>query len=98
MDEVLRSEQGYVLVSIKEHKTATKEEFAKDKDVYLQTLVRQKQAETFALYMARLKEAAKNEIKIDEKYLADKMGTTKTDGGAPAPNTSPTEEEEDEGP
>jgi peptidyl-prolyl cis-trans isomerase D len=99
MDEVLKAEQGYVLVSVKEHKTATKEEFAKDKEVYLQTLVRQKQDEAFALYMARLKDAAKNEIKIDERYLADKLGTGKTaDGGTPAPGSAPAEEEEDEGP
>ncbi len=95
MDDVLKAEHDYVLVSLKDHKPATKEEFAKDKDVYLQTLVRQKQDEAFALYMTRLKEAAKNEIKIDEKYLAEKMGTARTaDGGAPAP----AEEEEEEGP
>ena len=37
------------------------------------------------------------QIRRFEKYLADKMGTTKSpDGGAPAP--SPVEEGEDEGP
>jgi len=94
MDDVMLAGQDFVLVSLKEHKTATKEEFAKDKEVYLQTLVRQKQDEAFALYMARLKDAAKNEIKVDEKYMAEKMGTAKTaDGGAP----TPTEEDEEEG-
>jgi parvulin-like peptidyl-prolyl isomerase len=96
MDDVLRSDGNYVLVSVKEHKTATKDEFAKDKEVYLQTLVRQKQDEAFALYMTRLKTAAKNEIKIDEVYLAGKMGTGKTADGGPAP--APTDEDEDEGP
>jgi peptidyl-prolyl cis-trans isomerase D len=96
MDDILRSEGNYVLVSVKEHKTATKDEFAKDKEVYLQTLVRQKQDEAFALYMTRLKTAAKNEIKIDEAYLASKMGTGKTADGGPAP--APTDEDEDEGP
>lgn len=97
MDDVLKSEVGYVLASLKEHKIATKDEFMKDKDVYLQTLVRQKQDETFALYMKRLKDAAKNEIKIDENYLAQKMGTAKAaDSGAPA--GAPAEDEEDEGP
>jgi peptidyl-prolyl cis-trans isomerase D len=91
MDEVLHADHDYVLVSLKDHKAATKDEFAKDKEVYLQTLVRQKQDEAFALYMDRRKEAAKGEIKVDEKYLADKMGTNKTDGGAPS------EEEEEEG-
>jgi len=95
MDDFVKSDQGYVLVSLKDHKIATKEEFAKDKDVYLQTLERQKQDEALALYISRLKETAKNEIKIDEKYLTGKQGTAKTnDGGAPAP----AEEEEEEGP
>jgi peptidyl-prolyl cis-trans isomerase D len=94
MDDVLKTDSGYVLVSLKDHKVATKEEFTKDKDVYLQTLIRQKQDEAFALYMERLKEAAKNEIKVDEAYMAEKMGTKKTDGGAPAPS----EEDEDQGP
>jgi len=97
MDDVQKTDRDYVLVSLKEHKTATKDEFAKDKEVYIQTLVRQKQDEAFALYMARLKEAAKTEIKVDEKYMADKMGTNRTnDGGAPAQPQG--EEEEDEGP
>jgi peptidyl-prolyl cis-trans isomerase D len=95
MDDVLKSDNDYVLVSLKAHKPATKEEFAKDKEIYLETLVRQKQDEAFALYMTRLKAAAKNEIKIDEAYLASKMGTAKSaDGGTP----TPAEEEEDEGP
>ena len=97
MDDIVKSSDGsYVLVSLKEHKTATKEEFAKDKEVYLQTLVRQKQDEAFGLYMARLKTAAKTEIKIDEVYLASKMGTSKTADGGTAP--APTEEDEDDGP
>jgi peptidyl-prolyl cis-trans isomerase D len=97
MDDIVKSSDGsYVLVSLKEHKTATKDEFAKDKEVYLQTLVRQKQDEAFGLYMTRLKAAAKTEIKIDEAYLASKLGTAKTaDGGTPA---APAEEDEDEGP
>jgi peptidyl-prolyl cis-trans isomerase D len=95
MDDVLKSDNDYVLVSLKAHKAATKDEFAKDKEAYIQTLVRQKQDEAFALYMARLKTAARNEIKIDEPYLAAKMGTAKTaDGGTPAPG----DEDEDEGP
>jgi peptidyl-prolyl cis-trans isomerase D len=95
MDEVLKAGEDYVLVALKDHKVATKDEFAKDKEVYLQTLVRQKEDEAFALYMKRLKDVAKSEIKIDEKYLADRMGTSKTaDGGT----TTPAEEEEEEGP
>ena len=49
-----------------------------------------KQAEALALYVKRLKDQARGDIKVDEKYMADKMGTQ--DGGA-AP--SPGEEEEE---
>jgi peptidyl-prolyl cis-trans isomerase D len=97
LDHVLQADHDYVLVSLKEHKTATKDEFAKDKEIYLQTLVKQKEDEAFSLYMKRLKDGASSEIKIDEKYLEAKLGTSKktTDGGAPAPSQ---EEEEEEGP
>ena len=99
-DQVLQNDEGFVLASLKEHKTATKEEFDKERDAYMQTLVARKQAEALAMYVKRLREDAKSksEIKIDEKYLAEKMGTGSskvTDGGAPV---APTEEEEEEGP
>jgi peptidyl-prolyl cis-trans isomerase D len=94
-DDVLKAGPDFVLVSLKEHKLATKDDFTKDKDAYLAGLTRLKEDEAFALYMSRLKELAKNEIKVDEKYMAEKMGTAKTaDGGVPQHS----EEDEDEGP
>jgi peptidyl-prolyl cis-trans isomerase D len=90
LPEVLRTDDGYVVVQLKQHKLATKEEFDKERDTYLSTLLAAKQAEALALYVMRLRETAKAEIKKDEKYLAEKM--PKTDGGAPF------EEDDDEGP
>jgi peptidyl-prolyl cis-trans isomerase D len=89
---VVKADDGFVLVQLRQHKTATKQEFDKDKETYLLTLLARKQAEALSLYVKRLKDQAKSEIKIDEKYLAEKTGTK--DGGAP---TGPGEEE-DEGP
>ena len=97
MDQRLPTDDGVVLVSLKEHKQATKEAFDKEKDTFLQGLVARKQAEALALYVKRLREASKAEIKIDEKYLAEKMGAGQksvTDGGAPI---APAEEDEEEG-
>ena len=88
--EPLKGDDGVVVVQLKQHKAATKEEFEKDKDTYVLTLMARKQAEALALYVKRLKDQARGDIKVDEKYMADKMGTQ--DGGA-AP--SPGEEEEE---
>jgi peptidyl-prolyl cis-trans isomerase D len=88
--EPLKGDDGVVVVQLKQHKAATKEEFEKDKETYVLTLMARKQAEALALYVKRLKDQARGDIKIDEKYMADKMGTQ--DGGA-AP--TPGEEEEE---
>jgi peptidyl-prolyl cis-trans isomerase D len=86
MSEPLRTDDGYAAVQLKEHKAATKEEFEKDRETYVQTLLAKKQAEALALYVKRLKETAKADIKIDETYTKEQA----KDGGAPS-------DEEDEG-
>ncbi len=90
--EAIKADDGFAVAMLKDHKIATKEEFDKDKETYLLTLVARKQAEALSLYVRRLKDQSKSEIKIDEKYLAEKTGTK--DGGTP----SGLGEDEDEGP
>ena len=82
MPEPVRTDDGFLVVQLKEHKSATKEDFAKDSDTYLQTLLAAKQAEALALYVKRLRDAAKADIKIDESYTVENKGGK--DGGAPA--------------
>jgi peptidyl-prolyl cis-trans isomerase D len=91
LGEPLKADDGVTVVQLKQHKTATKEEFEKDKDTYVLTLMARKQAEALSLYVKRLRDQAKSDIKVDEKYMAEKAGTK--DGG-PEP---PPGEEEDEG-
>jgi peptidyl-prolyl cis-trans isomerase D len=91
LGEALKADDGFMVVQLKQHKAATKEEFNKDRDIYLATLVGRKQIEALSLYVKRLKEQAKNEIKVDERYMAEKTGSK--DGGAPLPG-----EDEEEGP
>jgi peptidyl-prolyl cis-trans isomerase D len=91
LGESLKADDGFIVVQRKQHKTATREEFEKDRETSLAKLVTRKQAEALSLYVKRLKEQAKTEIKIDERYMAEKVGSK--DGGAPTPG-----EEEDEGP
>lgn len=89
--EPLRSQDGFYVVILKSTKAATKEEFDKDRDTYTQAILAAKQAEALSLYVRRLRETAKPDIKIDDTYLTD--GTSKTDGGAPA---APMDEEGEE--
>ena len=92
MKEPVRTEDGFMVVQLKEHKAANKEEFEKDREVYLQTLLAVKQAEALAIYVKRLKDSAKSEIKVDETYLIDAKPAG-PDGGAPA---TPFDEGEEE--
>jgi len=87
--EPLRTDDGFSVIRLKEHKVATKDEFEKDRDTFMQTLLATKQAEALAVYVKRLRDTSKNEIKRDETYLADPNAK---DGGAPA------QDFEDEGP
>jgi peptidyl-prolyl cis-trans isomerase D len=84
----IRTDDGFLVVQLKEQKPATKEEFDKERDQYMQQLLFAKKAEALGNYTRRLREANKSEIKIDDNNV---MGA-KSDAG-PTPN-----EEEDEGP
>jgi peptidyl-prolyl cis-trans isomerase D len=80
--EPLRAQDGFYVVILKSTKAASREEFDKDRDQFIQGVLAAKQAEALSLYVRRLRETAKPDIKIDDTYLTD--GTAKTDGGAPA--------------
>jgi peptidyl-prolyl cis-trans isomerase D len=82
----IRTDDGFLVVALKEQKPATKEEFDKERDQYLQGLLFAKKVEALGNYTRRLREAAKAEIKIDDNNV---MGA-KSDAG-------PTQDEE-EGP
>jgi len=88
MKEPLRADDGYLIVTLKEHKTATPDDFEKEKETFEQTLLAAKRAEELSMHVKRLREQAKDQIKIDESYIADLKG----DGGATG------EDEEEEGP
>ncbi len=81
MAEPLRTDGGYMVVQLKEHKTSSKEEFDKERETYVQTLLAAKQAESLALYVKRLRESSKADVKIDENFTKEATGK---DGGAPS--------------
>ena len=76
--EPVHTDDGYIVVQVKERKPATKEEFDKERDTYVLQLLGSKQNEALAYYVRRLRETSKQEIKVDENNLFG----AKTDGGA----------------
>ena len=83
----IRTDDGFLVVQLKELSPATKELFDKERDQFMQALLFAKKAEALGNYTRRMREAAKAEVKIDENNV---LGA-KSDAGAPR-------EEEDEGP
>lgn len=83
----IRTDDGYLVVILKDQKPATKEEFEKERDQYMQMLLFAKKAEALANYTRRLREANKADVKVDENNV---MGA-KSDAG-------PTQMDDDEGP
>ena len=77
--EPVHTDDGYIVVQLKEHKPATKEEFDKERDTYVQGLLQAKQLEALSYYVRRLREASKQDIKVDEKNLFG----AQSDAGAP---------------
>ncbi len=87
----IRTDDGFLVATLKELKPATRADFDKERDVYMDGLLHEKQNEALAFYVRRLREAAKGDIKIDEKNVfgLEKVG----DGGVST--SSPMDEEEE---
>lgn len=86
----LRIEDGFLLPMLKERKPATRADFDKERDAYMESMLQEKQNEALAFYVRRLREAAKADIKVDEKNVfgLEKVG----DAGAGA---APMDDDED---
>jgi peptidyl-prolyl cis-trans isomerase D len=79
--EPIRTDDGWLVIQLKDRKPATKEDFDKERDQYMAGLLAAKQAEALAYYVRRLRESSKQDIKIDEQHL---FGAKQGDaGGAP---------------
>jgi peptidyl-prolyl cis-trans isomerase D len=78
MDTPLRTPDAFDVIILKQHKQATREEFDKDRDTFEQELVRAKRDEALSMYVKRLREQAKDDIKIDDNYIQE----AKVDGGS----------------
>ncbi len=78
MDAPIRTPSGFDVIVLKQHKQATHEDFAKDRESFVQDLLRVKRDEALSLYVKRLREVAKDDIKVDESYTTE----AKVDGGS----------------
>ncbi len=67
--EPVHTDDGYIVVQLKDRKPATREEFDKERDTYVLQLLGAKQNEALAYYVRRLRESSKQEIKVDENNL-----------------------------
>ena len=85
--EPVRTPDAFTVVQLKQHKTATREDFEKNRDTFVQDLVRAKRDEALSLYVKRLREQAKDDIKVDTSFVQE----LKVDGGA----TSSSEDEDE---
>lgn len=79
-DDLVHTDDGFLVVRLIETKAATRADFDKERDTYIQGMLAAKQAEALVLYTKRLREANKPDIRIDETFLID----GKSDGGAGA--------------
>ena len=87
--EPVRTPDGFVVVQLAERKTVTREDFDKNREAFEQELVRAKRDEALALYIKRLRDRAKDTVKVDDTFVQE----VRTDGGAPV-SSAPDEDEE----
>lgn len=65
---------GYTVLQLKEKTLASREQLARERDTFVPALRAQKEQEAVQMYLARLRETAKAQIKINERLAADPAG------------------------
>lgn len=68
-DDLVRLQDGYAILKLKDRTKPTEEEFESERDVFQASLLAMKQAEALNAYMDRLRNDAKAEIKINQAFL-----------------------------
>jgi peptidyl-prolyl cis-trans isomerase D len=70
-DDLIKLEDGYAVIQLKDKSQATKEQFEKEKDWFVEQMLMAKQADELNGYVARLREANKAAIKVNEAYAKE---------------------------
>jgi peptidyl-prolyl cis-trans isomerase D len=84
--DVLALEDGYAVIALKEKKIASDEEWKEQRDFYLSAMRGAKQQDALVGYVRRLREAAKEEIKVNTAFTKEstaKPGEGEDEGEAP---------------
>jgi len=76
----VRTDDGFLVVSLKDRVTASAEMFSKERDTFAQDLLSLKRAEALANYVKRLRDSAKAEIKVDERNVFGASADAGTSG------------------
>jgi peptidyl-prolyl cis-trans isomerase D len=67
-DDLVKLDDGYAVIQLKEKSPATKELFDSERDTFVAAMLAAKQADALNGYVARLRDAAKSETKLNEAY------------------------------
>jgi peptidyl-prolyl cis-trans isomerase D len=69
--EPVRTAGAFVVVKLNQHKSATRDEFAKERDTFIEGMLRTKRDEALSFYVRKLRSAHKDDIKIDSRYVEE---------------------------
>lgn len=72
--------KGVAVVQLKDKTSAARADFEKDKDLIMRRLRQVKRQDALVAYVERLREDAKDEIRISAELLASKKGEQQSDG------------------
>ena len=78
VSDPIRGSDGFVVVALKSRTVPTRADFDQDRDSFKANMLAAKQAEALAFYIRRLREASKQEVKIDDNNVFG----AKADAGA----------------
>jgi peptidyl-prolyl cis-trans isomerase D len=67
-DDLVKLDDGYAIIQLKEKNPATKQQFENERDTFIAAMLAAKQADALNGYVARLKESAKSETKLNDAY------------------------------
>ena len=68
-DDLLKLDDGYAVMQLKEKEAATRDQFDKDRDTFVSELLAAKQHDALVGYVARLKDAVKAETHVNDAFI-----------------------------
>jgi len=67
-DDLVKLDDGYAVIQLKEKNSASKEQFENERETFIAALLAAKQSDVLNGYVARLKDTARSETKLNEAY------------------------------